>query len=53
MLLLLDENTSPELERSLEPDSAVRLIMLNARQHGITRMIRLDEIEAELRRRGG
>ena len=42
-----------ELERSLEPDSAVRLIMLNARQHGITRTIRLDEIEAELRRRGG
>ena len=49
--LLIDHWT--ELERSLEPGSAIRLIMLNARQHEITRTIRLDEIETELRRRGG
>ena len=52
-LPICSSTTGPELERSLEPDSAVRLILLNARQHGITRTIRLDEIEAELLRRGG
>lgn len=42
-----------ELERALASDSAMRFVMLNARQHRITKTMRLDEVEAELERLGG
>ena len=41
-----------ELARSLEPESPVRFIMLNARQNRITKTMHLNEIEAELERLG-
>ena len=42
-----------ELERALDSDSAVRLVMLNARQRRITKTVSLPEVLAELERLGG